>query len=41
MAHVYAARALLPAMLERGEGCIVGTASAAALLNHIGSRRTR
>ena len=37
MAHVYAARTILPAMLERGEGCIVGTASAAALLNHIAS----
>ncbi len=37
MAHVYAARALLPAMVERGEGYIVGTASAAALLNHIAS----
>jgi NAD(P)-dependent dehydrogenase (short-subunit alcohol dehydrogenase family) len=35
MAHVYAARALLPAMLERGEGYIVGTASAAGLLNHV------
>ncbi len=35
MAHVYAARALLPAMQERGEGYIVGTISAAALLNHI------
>ena len=35
MAHVYAARAVLPAMLERGEGYIVGTVSAAALLNHV------
>jgi NAD(P)-dependent dehydrogenase (short-subunit alcohol dehydrogenase family) len=35
MAHVYAARALLPSMLERGEGCIVGTVSAAGLLNHL------
>jgi NAD(P)-dependent dehydrogenase (short-subunit alcohol dehydrogenase family) len=35
MAHVYAARALLPGMQERGEGFIVGTISAAALLNHI------
>jgi NAD(P)-dependent dehydrogenase (short-subunit alcohol dehydrogenase family) len=35
MAHVYAARALLPAMQQRGEGYIVGTISAAALLNHI------
>jgi NAD(P)-dependent dehydrogenase (short-subunit alcohol dehydrogenase family) len=35
MAHVYAARALLPGMLERGEGYLVGTISAAALLNHV------
>ena len=35
MAHVYAARALLPGMLARGDGYIVGTISAAALLNHI------
>jgi NAD(P)-dependent dehydrogenase (short-subunit alcohol dehydrogenase family) len=35
MAHVYAARALLPGMQARGEGYIVGTISAAALLNHI------
>ena len=35
MAHVYAARALLPGMQERGEGYIVGTISAAALLNHV------
>ena len=37
MAHVYAARALIPAMLEHGEGHIVGTVSAAALLNHVNS----
>lgn len=37
MAHVYAARALLPSMLERGEGYILGTVSAAGLLNHIGA----
>jgi NAD(P)-dependent dehydrogenase (short-subunit alcohol dehydrogenase family) len=35
MAHVYAARAVLPAMLERREGYIVGTVSAAGLLNHV------
>jgi NAD(P)-dependent dehydrogenase (short-subunit alcohol dehydrogenase family) len=35
MAHVYAARAVLPGMLERGAGYFVGTVSAAALLNHI------
>jgi NAD(P)-dependent dehydrogenase (short-subunit alcohol dehydrogenase family) len=35
MAHVYAARAVLPGMLERGAGYFVGTISAAALLNHI------
>jgi NAD(P)-dependent dehydrogenase (short-subunit alcohol dehydrogenase family) len=35
MAHVYAARALLPAMQERHDGYIVGTISAAGLLNHV------
>jgi NAD(P)-dependent dehydrogenase (short-subunit alcohol dehydrogenase family) len=35
MAHVYAARAVLPGMLERGEGYFVGTISAAGLLNHV------
>ncbi|MEP6599930.1 MAG: SDR family NAD(P)-dependent oxidoreductase [Actinomycetota bacterium] len=32
MAHVYAARAVLPAMLERGTGYLLNTASAAGLL---------
>ncbi len=37
MAHVYAARAVLPAMLERGEGYLLNTASAAGLLTDIGA----
>ena len=37
MAHVYAARAVLPEMLKRGEGYILTTASAAGLLSQIGS----
>ena len=34
MAHVYATRAALPAMLERGEGYFLNTISAAGVLNH-------
>jgi NAD(P)-dependent dehydrogenase (short-subunit alcohol dehydrogenase family) len=37
MAHVFAARAVLPSMLERGEGYLLQTASAAGLLTQIGS----
>src|SRR5436305_13589447 len=37
MAHVYAARHVLPAMLARGEGYLISTASAAGLLTQIGS----
>jgi NAD(P)-dependent dehydrogenase (short-subunit alcohol dehydrogenase family) len=37
MAHVYAARAVLPAMIARGEGYLLQTASAAGLLTSIGS----
>jgi NAD(P)-dependent dehydrogenase (short-subunit alcohol dehydrogenase family) len=37
MAHVYAARAVLPSMIERGTGYFVSTASAAGLLAATGS----
>jgi NAD(P)-dependent dehydrogenase (short-subunit alcohol dehydrogenase family) len=37
MAHVWAARAVLPAMLERGEGYLLQTASAAGLLTNLGT----
>ncbi len=36
MAHVYAARALIPGFLARGEGYLLHTASAAGLLTGIG-----
>ncbi len=37
MAHVFAARAVLPGMLERGSGYLLQTVSAAGLLTLIGS----
>jgi NAD(P)-dependent dehydrogenase (short-subunit alcohol dehydrogenase family) len=37
MAHVWAARALLPEMLERKEGYLINTASAAGLLTQVSS----
>ncbi len=35
MAHVWAARAVLPEMVERGDGYLVSTASAAGLLTQV------
>ncbi len=37
MSHVHAAHAVLPSMLERGEGYLLNTCSAAGLLTQIGS----
>lgn len=37
MSHVWAARALLPEMVERGDGYLINTASAAGLLTQVSS----
>jgi NAD(P)-dependent dehydrogenase (short-subunit alcohol dehydrogenase family) len=37
MSHIYAARAVLPGMLNRGRGYLLNTASAAGLLTEMGS----
>ena len=38
MAHVWAARALVPEMLERGDGYLLSTASAAGILTQVGAQ---
>jgi NAD(P)-dependent dehydrogenase (short-subunit alcohol dehydrogenase family) len=37
MSHIFAARSVLPSMLERGEGYLLNTSSAAGLLSQVGS----
>ncbi|MFT5805366.1 MAG: NAD(P)-dependent dehydrogenase (short-subunit alcohol dehydrogenase family) [Candidatus Paceibacteria bacterium] len=37
MSHIYAARAVLPSMIDRGDGYLLNTASAAGLLAALGS----
>lgn len=38
MAHIWAARALLPEMVERGDGYLASTASAAGILTEVGTQ---
>jgi NAD(P)-dependent dehydrogenase (short-subunit alcohol dehydrogenase family) len=38
MAHIWAARALLPEMVDRGEGYLLSTASAAGILTEVGTQ---